>query len=174
MKANRPQPETARHWRQLKQPIWAPRHLRRWLTDHGSLTRLLKRASKGRFSVRVVRQGYHRPGPAEAAALRLRSRQQALIREVYLCGAGEPWVYARTVIPVTTLSGSHRTLKLIGSRSLGSLLFRDPSMQRQPLQIARLNEGLWARRSVFHLERKPLLVCEVFLPSLEHIQYPAC
>lgn len=173
MKPNRPQPEKARHWQQLKHPTRAPRHLRRWLTDEGSLTRLLKRASRGRFSVRLVHQGFGRPGPAEAAALRLKARQQALIREVYLCGAGEPWVYARTVIPVSTLTGRHRTLKLIGTRSLGSLLFRDPGMRRQPLQIARLNTGLWARRSVFHLDRKPLLVCEVFLASLEHIQYPA-
>ncbi len=173
MKRYRPQPENARHWRKLKQPTQAPRHLRHWLTDHGSLTRLLKRASKGHFSVSLVHQGFGRPGRSEASALRLRPRQQALIREVYLCGHGEPWVYARTVIPVSTLRGRHRTLKLIGSRSLGSLLFRDPGMRREPLQIGRLDDGLWARRSVFHLDHKPLLVCEVFLEPLEHIQYPA-
>ncbi|WP_432697075.1 chorismate--pyruvate lyase family protein [Marinobacterium sp. YM272] len=173
MKTDRPQPENARHWRCLKHPIRAPRRLRRWLTDHGSLTRLLKRASGNRFSVRVAAQGFARPGAMEAVALGLKPRQQALIREVYLCGNGEPWVYARTVIPVSTLSGRHRTLKLIGTRSLGSLLFRDPGMRREPLQIARLEDHLWARRSVFHLDDKPLLVCEVFLPSLEHIQYPA-
>lgn len=173
MKPNRPQPENARHWRRLKHPIRAPRRLRRWLTDHGSLTRLLARASKGGFSVRVARQCFDRPSALEAAALGLKPRQQALIREVYLCGNGAPWVYARTVIPVSTLKGRHRTLKLIGTRSLGSLLFRDPGMRREPLQIARLSDGLWARRSLFHLDDKPLLVCEVFLPALEDIQYPA-
>lgn len=151
--------------------------LRRWLTDEGSLTRLLKRAGGGRFSVRVLYQGYGRPGPGEASALNLPARQRVLIREVLLCGDDTPWVYARTVIPVTTLQGRHRTLKLIGSRSLGSLLFNDPGMRRDPLQIAKVNDDskgqYWARRSVFRLDRKPLLVCEVFLPALEHIQYPA-
>ncbi|GGC10005.1 chorismate pyruvate-lyase [Marinobacterium zhoushanense] len=172
-----PRPERTLHWRTLAHPIQAPRHLRRWLTDEGSLTRLLKRASRGRFSVQVLRQEYGRPGAGETVALGLSARQSVLIREVLLCGAGEPWVYARTVIPATTLRGRHRTLKLIGSRPLGSLLFNDPAMRRDPLQIARVDnargESLWARRSIFHLDDKPLLVCEVFLPALKGIQYPA-
>jgi chorismate--pyruvate lyase len=164
------------HWRTLRQPINAPLALRRWLTDQGSLTRLLQRASKGRFSVRVLRQRYALPGPNERVTLGMRSREYALIREVLLCADGEPWVYARTVIPTPTLTGRQRTLRLIGSRSLGSLLFSDPSMRRAPLQVARIANGdqppLWARRSLFYLENKPLLVCEVFLPPLEGIQYP--
>lgn len=172
-----PRPECSLHWRTLKHPTQAPRRLRRWLTDQGSLTRLLTRASHGRFSVRVLRQHYGRPGAGEASVLGLDARQAVLIREVLLCGGGEPWVFARTVIPARTLRGRHRTLKLIGSRSLGSLLFNDPGMRRDPLQIARVDDTrgnrLWARRSVFHLDDKPLLVCEVFLPALEGIQYPA-
>ena len=131
MRSDRPQPENARHWRRLKHPTRAPGYLRRWLTDHGSLTQLLKQASNGGFSVRVAWQGFGRPGPMEAVALGLKPRQQALIREVYLCGNGEPWVYARTVIPVSTLVGRHRTLKLIGTRSLCTAAHRpDPAPTR--------------------------------------------
>ncbi|KEA62421.1 Chorismate--pyruvate lyase [Marinobacterium lacunae] len=172
-----PRPERTRHWRTLKHPTQAPRPLHRWLTDDSSLTRLLQRASQGRFSVRVLSQRYAHPGANEAVALGMGVRRTALIREVLLCGNGVPWVYARTVIPVDTLRGRHRTLKMIGSRSLGSLLFKDPGMQRDPLQIARVLDDsghrYWARRSIFHLDRKPLLVCEVFLPPLLDVQYPA-
>lgn len=169
-------PERASHWHSLKHPLQAPRPLRRWLTDSGSLTRLLQRASHGHFSVRVLSQRYGQPSPAEALALGLRARQRALIREVLLCGYGEPWVFARTLIPVTTLRGRQRTLKLIGDRPLGALLFRDPQMQREPLQITALRNAtgtdFWARRSVFHLAGKPLLVCEVFLTPPGTLQYP--
>ena len=169
-------PERIRHWRRLKHPLRAPRALRPWLTDTGSLTRLLQRVSKGHFSVRVLSQRYGQPSSAEASALGLRARQRALIREVLLCGHGEPWVFARTLIPVTSLNGRQRALKQIGNRPLGALLFRDPQMQREPLQIASLpnsaGEDFWARRSVFHLAGKPLLVCEVFLTPPGTLQYP--
>ncbi|NVK41244.1 MAG: chorismate lyase [Oceanospirillaceae bacterium] len=154
----------------------APAPWRSWLLDNGSLTQRLVSASRGRFHVEVLRQGFYRPSRSEALALGLPPRRLALIREVQLCGNGQPWVYARSVFPVSTLSGAERRLADIGNRPLGSVLFRDPSMQRDPLQIGELQlaDGtrLWARRSVFHLSGKPLLVCEVFLPALESVEYP--
>lgn len=169
-----PHPEQARHWRTLRRAAGIPLHLRPWLSDTGSLTRLLQRASQGRFSVRIKRQHWACPSASEAWALDMPSRQRALIREVELCGAGEPWVFARTVIPASTLSGRHRALRQLGARSLGSKLFSDPGMRREPLQIAQLRAagGLWARRSLFYLDAKPLLVCEVFLPPMDGIHYP--
>jgi len=165
-------------WRALKRPsrLAAPAPWRRWLLDSGSLTQRLVTASRGHFSVEVLRQGLYRPSRSEARALGLPPRRLALIREVQLRGAGVPWVYARSVFPVTTLSGAEQRLSCIGNRPLGALLFRDPSMRREPLQIGelRLQDGtrLWARRSVFRLAGKPLLVCEVFLPALKSVEYP--
>ncbi len=171
-----PHPERVRHWHARAWASRAPRALRPWLTDEGSLTRLLQRASNGQFSVRVLSQRYDRPSASEAIALGLPPRQRALVREVQLCGHGEPWVFARTLIPVTTLRGRQRTLKLIGSRPLGALLFSDPAMRRDPLQITALTtaagQRLWARRSVFYLADKPLLVCEVFLTPPGVPDYP--
>ncbi|MGB0732870.1 MAG: chorismate lyase [Pontibacterium sp.] len=34
------------------------------------------------------------------------------------------------------------------------------------MTIAQTNDAKWARRSVFWLNNRPLLVCEVFLPAL--------
>ncbi len=171
------QPNFDTRWSSLRRPSMtqAPQVWRSWLTDSGSLTKRLIELSDGDFRVEVVRQGWQRPTRSEAKALGMGSREKALIREVQLIGNDQPWVYARTIIPATTLTGRHRTLKLLGNRSLGSLLFSDRSMRRGPLQISRLKLSddktpVWARRSLFYLADKPLLVCEVFLPALQRVK----
>ncbi|GAA0789684.1 chorismate lyase [Marinobacterium sediminicola] len=141
------------------------------------MTQRLTRAAGGEFAVRVLSQRWATPSRDEARALNMPPRQLALIREVELLGRnGTPWVYARSVLPATTLTGRERRLALLGNRSLGSLMFSDPSLARGPLMACCLQDDdgsqLWARRSVFRLHNKPLLVCEVFLPAMEHVQYP--
>lgn len=171
------QPNFDTRWTSLRRPsiTQTPQVWRSWLTDPGSLTKRLLELSRGQFRVDVIRQGWQRPTRSEAKALSMPNRQKALIREVELIGCGEIWVYARTIIPATTLTGRHRTLKQLGNRSLGSLLFGDPTMRRGPLQISRLKLSdnktqVWARRSLFYLSDKPLLVCEVFLPALQQVK----
>lgn len=159
-------------WVSFRRPYQqvAPAEWRSWLSDSGSLTQRLVKLSQGNFRVEVVRQGWMRPTRSEAQALGMDHRQFALVREVQLIGNDQPWVFARSIIPAATLTGRQRQLKLLGNRSLGSLLFTDPSMQRGPLQISKLQlkdkRQVWARRSVFKLSGKPLLVAEVFLPEL--------
>lgn len=166
-------------WYTLRRPAAtdAPLIWRKWLLDSGSLTQRLIDLSQGDFRVEVVRQGWSRPTRSEAKALGIPTRQLALIREVQLIGKGQPWVYARTVIPASTLTGKQRQLNAIGNRSLGSILFTDPTMKRGPLQVSKLKlttgETVWARRSQFQLSDKPLLVAEVFLPQLQQVHYPA-
>ncbi|MGB0466038.1 MAG: chorismate--pyruvate lyase family protein [Pontibacterium sp.] len=171
------QPNFDSHWVSVRRAglIQAPQAWRSWLTDSGSLTKRLTALSKGQFRVNLVYQGWQQPGRSEARALAMPGRQKALIREVELIGANQTWVYARTVIPSSTLTGRHRTLKQLGNRSLGSLLFSDPGMKRGPLQVSHLRLSdrktrVWARRSLFYLSDKPLLVCEVFLPALQQVE----
>jgi len=159
-------------WLSLRRPFQqaVPKAWRSWLTDSGSLTQRLVKLSHGDFRVEVVRQGWFRPTRSEANALNMCHRQFALVREVQLIGQGQAWVYARSIIPAKTLTGSQRQLRMLGNRSLGSLLFTDKTMRRDPLQVSQLRlldkQQVWARRSVFYLSNKPLLVSEVFLPQL--------
>lgn len=163
-------------WTSFRRPFEqaAPQLWRSWLTDSGSLTQRLVKLSRGDFRVDVVRQGWTRPTRSEAKALGMNSRQFALVREVQLIGKGQPWVYARSIIPAQTLTGAQRQLRMLGNRSLGTLLFTDPTMRRGPLQISSLRltdkRKVWARRSVFYLSEKPLLVSEVFLPELLRVK----
>lgn len=147
---------------------------RSWLFNRGSLTSALMAASQGEFGLRVLSQSIQRPRIDEAQALGTNPRHQTLVREIVMTGHGQPWVFARSVIPLQTLSGELRHLKSLDNRPLGAMLFKDPSMQRSPIEAAllqpqqlhyRTDKPVWARRSVFQLRAKPLLVCEVFLPS---------
>ena len=102
-----------------------------------------------------------------------------MVREVVLYGNAQPWVFARSILPLSTLTGRLRKLRQLSNQPLGELLFKDPSMCREPVQYARFDAGnnllpqstvsmdqvSWGRRSVFRLDNKPLLVAEVFLPD---------
>lgn len=111
--------------------------------------------------------------------------QWVLTRHVLLLCDETPWVYARTVIPRKTLSGRHRRLANLGNRPLGAVLFADRHMSRGEVEVAQLHTGqslyrqieqaspctdkmVWARRSLFQLSSKPLLVYECFLPQVGH------
>jgi len=172
-------------WRRARPVIVAaaPAALRFWLADRASLTDRLVALCPGRFQLRLLRQHYARPLRDEAAALGLARGAPALVREVLLACGDRPWVYARTVIPRATLTGPRRRLARLRTRSLGSVLFSDPTMRRGPSSVLQLKPAmplhtrihtvtarslpvLWGRRAVFRLGARPLLVSEFFLPEL--------
>lgn len=131
----------------------------------------------------MLRQGWNRPSHDETLTLGLRLDAWAWIREVQLLGDGQPWVFARTLIPSRTLRGRGRRLTRLGIRPLGEVLFTDPNVRRDSVEMARIAFGhclhqraftdlaespdaIWGRRSVFWIAGNPLLVCEIFLPDL--------
>lgn len=142
-----------------------PADLETWLFDPASLTKRLQRKSHGQFRVEVHQQRWQKPRLDEALALGIPPSQWALVREVTLWGNNEPWVQARSVLPLKTIQGKTRYLAHLGSRPLGAALFKEPTLQRSPLQYA-FRKPLWGRRSVFVVRNKPVLVAEYFLPAL--------
>lgn len=159
-----------------------PAKLCSWLLDTASLTLRLQQLCPGRFRVRVLSQAWGIPCTDEARLLGMPQRQRAIIRQVQLLCDGQPWIYARTVIPVSSLRGRLQRLAHLGTRPLGGMLFADPGMRRGTVQLARIRAGqvlyaaamsrqqqqpaeIWGRRSVFRLAARPLLVSEVFLPG---------
>lgn len=159
-----------------------PQALCAWLLDPESLTLRLQQLCPGRFEVRLVALQRGRPARSEIEALGMRRGSHALIRQVLLHCGGEPWVYARTVIPLRSLRGRLKRLAHLGTRPLGAVLFADPGMHRGVVELACIEPGqalytaatahlrtrpaaIWGRRSVFTIARKPLLVSEVFLPA---------
>lgn len=160
-----------------------PAATRSWLLDTGSLTQRLITASGGDFKVVVLSQQWQRPRLSESTLLGVPPRQLAIIRDVLLVCNGSPAVFARSVIPATSLSGRLRHLRHFDNSSLGELLFRDPSMRRHPFELSIIDGNsdslpasahqagrLWWRRSRFDLAGKPLMVSEIFLDHFQSIK----
>jgi chorismate lyase len=165
------------HWREIpRAAACAPRSLRPFLLEHGSLSRLLR--AHGR-ELRVLRlwQGFH-AGPAGVL----------WTREVLLLLDGVPVVWARSVLQAGALRGAWRALRGFGTRPLGDWLFQRPDLRRGPLELRRLGGAhvlaraaaralsragfehaactpLWARRSAFLRRGCALELTELFLPA---------
>lgn len=141
------------------------------------MTRRLTNLYQGQFHVEVLEQHWGTPNADEAKALGLSTRDKVLVREVILHGAEQPRVYARSIIPSRSLVGRVRALTQLGDRPLGAWLFQQPDLRRGAIEVANFSasnlplptteqQAGWGRRSVFYVDDKPLLVCEIFLQSL--------
>lgn len=170
--------------------LWSkvPPRLRPWVFGSDSLTRRLQLACDHDFRVELINQRWARPFYDEIDVLGMKYGEFALIRQVKLYCHNEPRVFARTVIPRTSLVGNARRLSRLGNRSLGSILFADKSIHRGKMEVAALVAGqrlfqmassnvdqipaeIWGRRSIFSMSGKPLLVSEIFLPGMEELEY---
>ncbi|MDH5389355.1 MAG: chorismate lyase [Gammaproteobacteria bacterium] len=171
----------SQHWYRRRQlsSNQLPSNERSWLFDASSLTARLIRYSSGDFRVVLLSQEIMRPEINEAKALNMAYHRFALIRQVHLCFGNQIMVYARTVIPLSTLTGAQRSYGNLGSRPLGAMLFADRSMRREEVMVTKLSPDndlykktgaqdgpIWGRRSVFYVGEKPLLVSEYYLPEL--------
>lgn len=162
-----------------------PENLKRWLLDPNSLTARLKSHCQ-QFRVELLGQHIESCQENEAVAL-IPQGEQVLVREVLLFCDDKPQVFARSLLPLSSLTGDEQALANLGTQSLGQVLFNNPSLQRQTIEIAAFDShsavvkmaeqlalttdsktddgNLWGRRSIFVLEGKPLMVAEVFLPG---------
>ena len=171
-------------WRSslLRTPANAP--FIHWLRDRGSLTARIQ--ARGRFAVRVLRQGLGLPTSDEAQRLGIAIGSMAWIREVALLCDDQLVVFAHTVLPYRPRGPLHVWLARLGNRSLGALLFSHPGFRRGQMNFKRLDrrqalfvpaltalhlsdgapDTLWARRSHFRFATQSVLVSEVFSPLL--------
>lgn len=151
-----------------------------WLFSQDSLTQRLIRLSANSFDVVPINEGWQRLPAHECAALDIAPHSEGWVREVFLRGKQQPWVYARSVASRTALQESGFALASLGTRSLGEMLFSDLAFQRGPIQVCQLSSStlpepllpfiadtrtLWARRSCFTKEPLKILVAEAFLPA---------
>lgn len=159
-----------------------PPRARNWLQSRGSLTQMIQQRCP-HFRVEPVRQSLARPHEDEFSIMQLRRGELALVREVYLYCNHTPVIFAHSLVSRKHLRGVWRNLNTLGRKSLGTVLFSNPAIERtlfefrkigashplckrasQHLQTSPVN--LWARRSLFTLQGQSLLVTEVFLPDI--------
>lgn len=165
-----------------------PDFLGEWLLYSASFMKKLQQYGVSP-RIKVLRQHWKFPTWHEKQALHMKTRAYALIREVLIYSEGKKWMYARTVFPRQTLTGQQRCLARLKTRSLGSILFKDPTLERDPFDVTCLlpempfhqfvtqqaniiADAIWGRRSRFVLRGKPLLLSEFFLPDIMQITEP--
>jgi chorismate lyase len=159
-----------------------PSRTRNWLQSRGSLTQMIQQRCT-RFRVEPVRQSLARPHEDELSVMKLRHGELALVREVYLYCGHTPVIFAHSVVSRENLRGAWRSLNNLGRRSLGTVLFSNPAIERTPFGFKKIDAShplckracqhlqtrpadLWARRSLFTLHGQSILVTEVFLPDI--------
>lgn len=156
-------------------------NLSNWLLDPSSLTARLKSHCQN-FRVEVLGQKIENCSAAEANN-DIVYGEPVLVREVLLYCDEIAQVFARSLLPLSSLTGAQQQLAHLGTQSLGQVLFNHPDLQRKKIEVAEFDQNsrvaklvgslsadnnqqtLWGRRSVFILDEKPLMVAEVFLPS---------
>ena len=162
--------------------LGCPADLAPWLHDRSSLTlRIQQRCTN--FKVDKVRTGLARIALDESALLGIPPQQLAYSREVFLYADDQPVVFAHSALAPEHLRSAWSSVRKLGNKPLGALLFAHPLVARMPLHYKALRNThplyqraasmladppprLWARRSLFYLYDASLLVTEVFLPGI--------
>jgi len=126
--------------------------------------------------VRVLRAQWHTLREDECAALGVMRDSPGWVREVYLLGDEQPWIFARSVATRQALLQAEFEIGRVGAQSLGEVLFGDARFTRGPLELCWYpptwlppevrTEHVLARRSCFSQDALGVLVVEVGLPAL--------
>ena len=158
--------------------------MRDWLLHSDSLTaKLIGHCEE--FRVEVLGQEVHACQSREACA-GISEGEQVIVREVLLFCDNVPHVFARSLLPLTSLTGEQQQLAHLGDQPLGQVIFNNATLQRKNIELASFDhqstvvqllkninypkknqhpECLWGRRSLFVIDGKPIQVAEVFLPG---------
>jgi chorismate--pyruvate lyase len=152
----------ALHWLPASSPqLSAP--LLDWLLEEDSMTRRFEQHCQ-QVTVELIREDFIGVDEVMDEAEFLPADQRFWLREIVLCGDGEPWLIGRTVVPESTLNGPEQMLQQLGTRPLGRYLFSSSTLSRDFIDPGQVDD-LWGRRSRLRLSGKPLLLTELFLPA---------
>ena len=165
-----------------------PPALRTWLTEPGLLTARIRDLCGEHMRFRMLGPLHGASLSAELAARLGGADSRGLLREIEFRCRDERVLYARTVLPDSTVR-VHPWLAELGDSPIGESLRRAGGLlEREPIEYAALppdhelalaarevstdptNEPTWARRAVYRLDGRPILVQEVFLPALLRVQ----
>lgn len=176
------------HDASLGLPASIPSAVRAWLLLESSVTQALQKTFGEVMHVDVLSDS---PGPllSDERPLLATSSPEGRVRDVFLRTGKHVRVAARTVYVSPKLC-VHPDLSSLGGRPLGELLFEQGPPRwhkrewalldaRAPLHglvrrsLEATGNTCWARRTLFLFEDEPLLVTEMFLPTIFVRQFSA-
>ncbi|EKD53949.1 MAG: hypothetical protein ACD_60C00137G0013 [uncultured bacterium] len=170
-------------WQKYRESLNVPAYLHPWILHEGSFMKHLKQKGILDARVQLLNQSWQFPLTDEKQYTGIPNRTYALVREVLILSEDQKWMVARTIVPRQTLTGKQRQLAGLKNRALGSVLFKEPAISRSEFEMTYLpiknsyhallkaagfqDHRLWARRSLFYWQNKPLLLIEIFLPDMK-------
>lgn len=148
------------------------------ISHNGSLTEHLRQSTKNKIQHRLLSANWGKAYDNERQALHSDTTERCWVRNIEWRYESQLWIYARAIIPESTIQATGTTLTSLGVQSLGEVIFKDPSIKRSDISIAQLdknsayypligstkkNEITWIRSSILHFKNHPLLIIEIFL-----------
>ena len=167
-------------WLPAVPPSLSPAH-KYWLMRPGALTAGLRKL--GTVHLRVLAEYAQGASVDEARGMGLAPASPVWVREILMSVDGEDSVVARSLTPLAASHGTWQGMRRLRTRPLADMLYHDRTIERSAFVCRRLappvpfyataravqagtDAGpLWARRSAFWRQGRPLLVAECFLPA---------
>ncbi len=156
-----------------------PPNLSAWLLHEGSFMERLKNHGIFGAKITIINESWQLPFDDEKEILPIES--EALVREVWITSENKCWMLARSVIPSGFLKGKFKALQDLNTRPIGTILFQDKNIVRSEFEFRLIdhtfdlyhqlknnmqNTKMYARRSLFSIEKDALLLTEVFMPDM--------
>src|SRR5262245_38918720 len=131
-------------------PSVIPLKLKEWLIYKGSFMQRLVQFGISDAQIRVLQERWMQPWAWEKNYLDTKKQTQmyevqmreVLIREVLIHSGEKYWMFARTVFPESILTGKYACLAHLQTRSLGSVLFKDPDLKRSEFEYIALQKSM--------------------------------
>lgn len=156
------------NWHKQQQDI--PTYVFPWLAENGSLTQKLQHICR-QLEVEVIQQGWINASPDNP---KTSSKITALnepywLREVLIKGDGDPWIFAQTRLPKSTVEQVASDVLTLGNSAIGLWLFPQQPKRQDLTWSQDPQSGLFARSSSLLLQQYPLEIQELFL---SHFSFP--
>ena len=134
-----------------------------WLNEPGSITSRIKSFSN--FRLKLLRDG---PGEVNAAEddLIITNYKENNIREVILFSDEEPFIYAKSILPLETIRLGLDALGNLKENPLGDILFSNPEIKKKYMLFAKFESNkriFYGRKGIYTVKGYPFSVCEIFL-----------
>ena len=135
-----------------------------WLSESGPITNRIKLSQK--FELELLNDEIDEISKEEELFLNSFS-QTFRVRRVILLGNNTPVVYAKSVIPSSTIENGLSSLGKIGNAPLGDILFTPGVFTKLEMVCASFlskeKNVYWGRKIKYSVNSEPISVMEVFL-----------
>ena len=137
--------------------------IKSWLLEQGPITNRIK--LKHKFELKLLRDSAGKVEISDKSFLD-NVDGEIRIREVVLFADENPKVFARSLIPESTIKNGLKKLGELNTKPLGDILFERDIFQKDEIVFSVFSDDkkkYWGRKIKYYVKSQPLSVMEVFL-----------